>query len=176
MDLKLSKSQAIYVALITGVFLVLAAILPVIIKGESKPQEQSWIVIKKIEYISRGSGDPTDANVVGRLIINVNGINYSYPSKAMYQQLHGGSSFPNEQFPLPVNLNPLHVSFELLSFRPTTLNTRPPETFHKYKVSKSTKVDIVTSLPYEGIYELYYINPVSARSQSVHARIYYEIR
>jgi hypothetical protein len=85
---KVSARQAIIVALITavaGVMGVLAA------RRESGPSTTPhWLRIEAIE---------TQSTAPLRLIISVNGINYSYPSTAVW--ITPGPYIPHEQFPLP---------------------------------------------------------------------------
>lgn len=96
---KIGAVQAIIVALITAFAGVSAGYFA---RGDSAPSQevvQRWISVDGIQTI--------DYPLI-RLVITVNGANYSYPSKAIWAQV--GEN--RERFPLPMTSENYRVSFQ----------------------------------------------------------------
>jgi len=95
---KITAFQGIIVALITAVAGVSAGYFA---RGsEEETAKQHWIQINSID---------TKNSELVRLVITVNGINYSYPSKAVWAEV--GPSMSKERFPLPIESKNYTVSF-----------------------------------------------------------------
>jgi hypothetical protein len=171
-------------ALVAGIFVVLAAFLP---KWMDEPSKQAWLIIKKVRlyHDSENEYPVDDGSGMGRLIIKVNGQLYSYPSLTIYQSF-GGDDLPEEAFPLNTDSAPgkLTVAFEMLSphmaFLPqeSSENGAKAEEIYSFTVSRavSTQKDIINAIPFKGQYHLNHVSPYSRRSHYRYATVEYEVR
>ncbi|MBX3315220.1 MAG: hypothetical protein KF906_12995 [Actinobacteria bacterium] len=107
---KIARSQAIIVALITTLGGSVAGFfLGGGLQGKSSI-EQQWLVIEGIEG---------DVKTPIRVVANVNGISYSYPSKAVWTEI--GPTMAKESFPLPAGEEKYNVSFSIL-YKPLAID------------------------------------------------------
>ena len=79
-------------------------------KANKVTLKQRWIKLNSIE---------TDTYSLIRLVISVNGANYSYPSKAVWAQI--GTN--KERFPLPITSDEYRVSFKAFLSDPGNVPT-----------------------------------------------------
>jgi len=140
---KIGRTQAIAVALITAIGGVAAGYTA---RGgtDATREMQHWIEVASI-------GSKSSSLV--RLVITVNGINYFYPSKAVWAEI--GPSMSKERFPLPIEPGTYRVSFAaFLSERGSapTLRAESQEVM-EFSVDKLPQKGQVYSLyPVEGSY------------------------
>ncbi len=136
---KISAIQGIVVALITAVAGVAAGYIARG-GGEASPIKQHWIEINSIE---------SNNSTLVRLVITINGINYSYPSKAVWAEI--GPSMSKERFPLPQESENYRVSFSAF------LSERGPAPTLRAE-SQEVKEISVGKLPQKD--QVYYLYPV----------------
>ena len=107
---KIGAAQAIAVALITATAGVFAGYLARGASDNPQAHIQRWISIEGIEI---------ENHTLIRLVATVNGVNYSYPSKAVWAQV--GEN--RERFPLPATSETYRVSFQAFLSDPGNVPT-----------------------------------------------------
>jgi hypothetical protein len=109
---RLTAIQAIVVALITAGAGVATVYLAGGTLSASADVVQRWITIENIE---------SDDHKLIRLVIQVNGVNYSYPSNTVWAEIGLGKS--QERFPLPISDSTYLVSFRAILSDPGNVST-----------------------------------------------------
>jgi len=149
---------------------------------------QPFLQVKRVDFfMGQNINEPVSGGPpYFRLIIRVNGFSYSYPSSAIYQYSSG--PVPPEVFALPISEAEYRVSFEAMAvFNPyqvakpaneqgerSSVRVVPGNPIHS--VHKSTKVDRISGMPYEGQYELHRVKTMLGdRETGVSMRIYYDV-
>ncbi|MDP3029799.1 MAG: hypothetical protein Q8O04_09955 [Deltaproteobacteria bacterium] len=87
---------------------VLSGILIPIILRACNPVQQHWLVIHNVRNLRVG-------NEVGRyvrVVASVNGVNYAYPSQAVWATI--GPQMCTERFPLPIKSSSYRVAFSAM--------------------------------------------------------------
>lgn len=97
---RISALQAILVALITTLGGLVGGLAIGRSSAGSGPARQHWLVIEGVHQ--------TKVPFI-RVVATVNGLHFSYPSRAVWAEVNPGMS--KERFPLPINADSFLVSF-----------------------------------------------------------------
>jgi len=152
---KITATQAIIVALITTIGGVMGGVF---IGKSSKSVEsvkQRWLHIHNVE---------TSSPVV-RIVASVNGINYSYPSKAIWAEV--GPTMSEEKFPLLYEADAYRISFSaFISDSADEIGENISQHVEEIKINRLPTGKMV--------YELY---PLSSGSRSAipKLKVYYSV-
>ena len=105
---KITATQAVLVALITSVASLAAGVFVAKKSGDTpSTATQRWLVIERVEG---------DASHHVRIVAHVNGVNFSYPSNAVWTEI--GPQMSRERFPLPIETDVYRVSFSAFTKLP----------------------------------------------------------
>jgi hypothetical protein len=153
---KVGRSQAIIVALITTVGGSIGGYL--LAGGPLKPPSQHWLVLDRVEGAEHLSI---------RIVANVDGINYSYPSKAIWAEI--GPTMAGEKFPLPLSTGEYKISFSAFYLNeqkiPGLLGSN--ELFNKYMPPGSSTQNME--------YRLFEVSEAVARAPTAKVRVIYRV-
>ena len=108
---KVSRSGALWVAAITAVggFATAVATGAIGLIGKAKPPPvQRWIVIEGVELAKDAALPPIDRV---RLVAQVNGVSYSYPTSPNSIWAPVGPGMVGERYPLPIGAETYRVRF-----------------------------------------------------------------
>ena len=131
-------------------------------------QEELWLTIDRVEFFAAKPG------VQIRLTADVNGTQFTYPSRAGVQWLEVGPTMAGQVFRLPPTDRRYVVRFEALVRIPAT--DTQPEIDGELKSVNEQIIDVTTDLPYSGRYVLHTFDPVHrARSASAEAEVRFRI-
>jgi len=160
---RIKAFQAIAVALITGVIGLATGYFASggggksVIGSESQPQH--WLVVDKIE---------ANRTPKVRLIVTVDGVNYSYPSKAIWAEIGPGMS--SEKFPLVYSEDGYDIQFSAF------VSGGPGEDRLQRLMSQELRSVELAQLPLES--QWYDLNPIqgATRTASQTMRIKFSIK
>ncbi|WP_460153550.1 hypothetical protein [Pseudomonas sp. S2_B07] len=147
---KITAFQAILVAVITAVGLVAAGYV-----GRSTVEPQRWLTIEGVE---------SNEFQVGRIVVEVNGHHFSYPSTAVWAEFGAGMS--RERFSLPRSNEGYRISFRAFLSKPGAFPTIPAE---------SQVVETIVNFPTNGLAYSLYPSEGSYKSANPVARLLYRV-
>jgi hypothetical protein len=129
---------------------------------------QLWLVIERLEFFSAKPG----AQV--RVVADINGTEYIYPSLEGVEWVEVGPSMSSQVFKLPPVPDQYIVRFGADVRVPASGSE--PEILGKLTSVKEDIVNITSNLPYQGHYVLHTFDPVhSTRSANAEAQLIYRI-
>ncbi len=107
---KVSRSGAIWVAAITaaGGFATAVATGSIGLLGKTEPITQRWIQIEAVQIVS---APPLPAIDRIRLVAQVNGVSYAYPTSVNSVWAAVGPGMASERYPLPIGAEVFRVKF-----------------------------------------------------------------
>jgi len=132
-------------------------------------QNELWMVTDGLEFFAANEG----AQV--RVVANVNGTEFTYPSKAGVEWLEVGPSMSPQVFHLPPAADRYIVRFDATVRVPGRAQGKPWITGQLKSVNEHV-VNVSTDIPFSGRYVLHTFDPVHrARSASAEAQLLYRI-
>jgi hypothetical protein len=141
---KVSRSGAIWVAVITAVggFATAMATGAFGLAGKSKPEPpvQRWLHINSV-VLARDDALPKIDRI--RLVAQVSGVNYAYPTSVHSLWAAVGPGMVGERYPLPVGVDPYRVRF--LAFGYEADNKIPRYEYRGVQEFKARQVPIRSS-------------------------------
>lgn len=136
--------------------------------GKSADRKDIWMVIEGLEFFSARKG----AQV--RVLANVNGTEFIYPSRSGVEWLEVGPSMSPQIFHLPEASERYIIRFEASVRVPGT--DREPEVKGQLTSVKEDIINIPQDIPFTGRYVLHTFDPVHlARSAGANAELRYRI-
>ena len=130
--------------------------------------KELWMVIDGLQFYAARDG----AQV--RVVANVNGTEFIYPSRGGVEWLEVGPSMSAQVFPLPPARDRYVIRFEA-DVRVPAANGRP-EIKGKLTSVKEDIVNVTDGIPFSGRYILHTFDPVhKSRSANANAQLLYRI-
>ena len=158
---KITARQAIVVALITAAAGLIGAAIQKVSSTTNTAVQQKWLKIRGVEL----EGFSKDSRV--RVVIYVNGIALSYPSRAIWIKV--GPQMSEEEFPLPIDTDKYKISFELF------ISFEHLDQVGSIRVDRSNEVIEVKQTPFKYDYKLYTVE-AGIRGNEAVSTIKFEVR
>ncbi|WP_152974838.1 hypothetical protein [Pseudomonas sp. RIT-PI-q] len=149
---KITAFQSILVAVITAVGGLAAAGYI----GRATVEPQRWLTIESVE---------SNEFRVGRIVVEVNGLHFSYPSTAVWAEFGAGMS--REKFSLPRSSDGYRISFRAFLSNPGASSPTIP--------AESQVVETIASFPTNGLAYSLHPSEGSYKSANSVARVLYHV-